>query len=261
MAYKKLKYWFDGELAVNLAEKIGHRYPGFDTEKFVQRISAGVGGLELKDRVELMADALAENMFPEYTHSLKILIDILGPENPLETGIFTEGYWVMPIAKYVEKYGIDDFEISMRGIEEITKRNTGEYAIRPFLVRYPSKTDQQMAAWSRNANFHVRRLASEGMRPRLPWAAKLDRLIADPAPILPVLENLKDDPSRYVQKSVANNLHDILKDNREIAMKVVRSWSVGATKPRRWIIRHSLRNAVKAGDREAAEIVAGLEGP
>ncbi len=169
--------------------------------------------------------------------------------------MFTQGYWLMPVAKYVEKYGLDHFSESIATIEEITKRHTGEYCIRPFLEQYPEKTLTVVKKWSQDPNFHVRRLSSEGVRPRLPWAKKLDQFVADPKPILPILENLKDDPSRFVQKSVANNLNDILKDNYTIGMGTLRRWAKDPTKNRRWIIKHALRNERKKKNPEAFEII------
>lgn len=155
----------------------------------------------------------------------------------------------MPIAKYVEKYGLNDFETSMHLIEEITKRNTGEYAIRPFIEANPEKTMEQMLEWSKNSNKHIRRLASESGRPRLPWATKLNLFIKDPAPLLPILNNLKDDKSKYVQKSVANCINDILKDNKEIGIQLIESWKVeNMSKERTWIIKHALRNLIKKGE-------------
>jgi len=162
--------------------------------------------------------------------------------------MFSNFYWIMPIAKYVEKYGLDDFEISMQAIMEITKRNTSEYTIRPFIEKYPQRTMTQMLEWSTHSNFHVRRLASEGGRPRLPWASKLDMFIENPSPLLPILENLKDDSSKYVQKSVANCINDILKDNLEIAKGLIENWVQNPTKDRTWIIKHALRNLLKKED-------------
>ncbi|MGH7491735.1 MAG: DNA alkylation repair protein [bacterium] len=105
-------------------------------------------------------------------------------------------------------------------IHEITKRHTGEYAVRPYLEHKPRQSVRLMKKWARDANVHVRRLASEGLRPRLPWAKKLDIFIDDPAPILEVLEVLKSDRSIFVKKSVANNMNEVLKDNYSIAMPV-----------------------------------------
>ncbi len=255
MAYKQLKLWFDKELAKMLADKIRGEKPDFNAALFIQQVDEGVNDLELKARVEWMADKLGENLKASYVENVKLLLKILGPENEKETGMFTEFYWIMPIAKYVEKYGLDDFDISIKAIEEITKRNTGEYTIRPFIEQYPKKTLKVMLRWAKHKNKHVRRLASEGVRPRLPWAKKLQMFIDDPRPIVPILNALKDDASKYVQKSVANCLHDILKDNLDVGKAVVEDWLPNAGKERRWIIKHALRNLLKKKDEWAIAIV------
>ncbi len=172
--------------------------------------------------------------------------------------MFTDGYWIMPIAKYVEKYGVDCFSDSMDAIKEITKRHTGEYCIRPFIEKYPAETLEIMQKWSLDRNVHVRRLSSEGVRPRLPWAKKLAQFIENPEPILEIIENLKDDDSKFVQKSVANNLNDILKDNYEPGMKTIKMWSKQATQNRKWIIKQALRNQTKKGNPEAKKILEKL---
>lgn len=255
MVYKKLKYWFDKNLAVLLAEKIQKVYEPFDSKGFIQKTTAGVNDLELKDRVEFIADQLKEKLPGDYKTAIQIFVKVLGPENEKETGMFAEGYWIMPIAKYVEKYGLDHFDTSIDAIKEITKRNTGEYCIRPFIDRYPKRTLDVMNQWSKDKNVHVRRLASEGLRPRLPWARKLDRFIENPKPILDILENLKDDDSKFVQKSVANNLNDILKDNYQVGIKRLKKWSIDATRNRSWVIKHALRNEVKKCNPEAIKLI------
>ncbi len=255
MAYKQLKLWFDGELAALLGNKIIEAGHSFDVAAFSTSIDEQVQPLELKDRVEVIADELNNFLGKGYLGNLEILLSILGPENEEETGMFANFYWVMPIAKFIEKYGLDHFEESMNAIKEITKRNTGEYTIRPYIEKYPEQTMEVMVEWSKDSNFHVCRLASEGGRPRLPWAPKLDQFIDDPTPLLPILENLKDDKKKYIQKSVANCLNDILKDNPEIAKAVIESWKTDATKERAWIIKHALRNLLKKEDAWALSIV------
>jgi 3-methyladenine DNA glycosylase AlkC len=113
--------------------------------------------------------------------------------------------------------------------------------------------------WSLDPNVHIRRLSSEGLRPRLPWASKLKQFVVDPKPILPIIENLRDDDSKYVQKSVANNLNDILKDNYEIAINTINKWTKGATLNRKWIIKHALRNQLKKHNAEAQKILESLK--
>jgi 3-methyladenine DNA glycosylase AlkC len=258
MPYKPLKFWFDKELAEQLSEKLLSVRSDFNSTAFIKKVDTGVNGLELKDRVELIADELNNHLESEYPQQVEILLQILGPENDEETGMFKEYYWIMPIAKFVEKYGLDHFDISMRAIEEITKRNTGEYAIRPFIEKYPAQTITRMETWSLDSNKHIRRLSSEGGRPRLPWATKLQMFIDDPNPLFYILENLKDDPSKYVQKSVANCMNDILKDNPEIAKQVLEKWTVNPPKERAWIIKHSLRNLRKQNDGWAMKIISAL---
>lgn len=255
MAYKQLKLWFDKELAIMLADKLIANGVTFDKNAFVQKVDQGTKDLELKDRVELMANLLKQQLAVDYPIAVTWLIDILGPENEKETGMFKEYYWVMPIAKYVEKYGLQHFDLSMNAIREITKRNTGEYTIRPYLEAFPERTLKIMEAWSKDKNKHLRRLSSEGVRPRLPWAAKLDIFIEDPAPIVPILENLKDDPSKYVQKSVVNCINDILKDHLEIGKNLIESWLPWPNKERKWIIRHALRNLLKLKDPWALRVL------
>ena len=255
MAYKQLKLWFDKELAQLLADKLLESDTVIDKKSFVTSVANHVDELELKDRVECIADALHDHLSKNFVDNVTALISILGPENGKETGMFKEFYWVMPMAKYVEKYGLSDFDTSMAAIYEITKRNTGEYTVRPFLEAFPDKTLRVMLDWSKDSNKHVRRLSSEGVRPRLPWAPKLDQFIEDPSPIFPILENLKDDDSKYVQKSVANCINDVLKDNELLGKELIESWAPNTSKNRNWIIKHALRNLLKSKDEWALEIL------
>jgi len=256
---KKLKLWFDKDQAKMLAGKILEVDPKFNKQKFIKSFGKQLDPFELKQRVEYFADTLHKNFGEDYIKGVETLLKILGPENKEETGMFTNFYWLMPMAKYVEKFGLDEYKLSIKAIEEITKRNTGEYAIRPFIEKHNKKTINQMVKWSKNSNNHVRRLASEGIRPRLPWASKLDIYIKDPTPIYPILENLKDDKSKYVQKSVANCLNDILKDNYDSGKKLINNWNKKKISPERvWIIKHSLRSLTKKEDSWAEKVVAGL---
>jgi hypothetical protein len=203
--HKQFKYYFNEELAELLADKISKIYTNFPKQKFVDSVDNKINDLELKDRIEVITDTLHEFLPVEYKDAIKILSQIIGPKNENERGMFKMGYWIMPVAFFVEKYGIEDFRTSIDAIYEITQRNTGEYAVRPFLIKYPKEMVSTMLKWSKDKNVHVRRLSSEGLRPRLPWAKKLEQFIIDPRPILPILKNLKEDESMFVKKSVANN--------------------------------------------------------
>ena len=258
MAEKKHKEWFDRDLAQLLSQKIFEVYPEFDRRGFVEDIDQGVEKLELKARLSYFSDRFKYYLPEKYPQAIEILVSILGAENSSETGMFTNFYWTMPIATFVEEYGLGHYTESVRAISEITKRSTGEFAIRPYLQAEPAKTLEIMQQWSLDDNFHLRRLASEGARPRLPWATKLTFLIEDPQPILPILENLKNDPIRFVQRSVANHLNDILKDNYDFGMNIICDWTKNPPKSRSWIVKHALRKQAKDGNPEAIKIREAL---
>lgn len=164
----------------------------------------------------------------------------------------------MFVTEYVEKYGLDHFETSANAMEFITQFTSCEFAVRPFILNYEERMMQQMLTWSRHSHSHVRRLASEGCRPRLPWAMALPRFKKDPAPILPILENLKDDPSEFVRRSVANNFNDISKDHPKLVLKIGKRW-IGADVNRDKIIKHACRTLLKSGDVRALKLFGFLE--
>ncbi len=238
---RSITKWFGDNLAVLLSEKIVSVYGSFPSERYINTIKEHCSELSYTKRIELHADALRENLPPAYNDAVTILVAILGDENPNETGMFKEYYWVMPIAKFVEKYGLDDFESSMDAIEEITKRGTGEYAIRPYIRKYPKRTITIMKKWSQSKNFHLRRLASEGLRPKLPWATKLDVFIDHPSPVFDILDNLMQDDVKFVKKSVANNITDYLKVNRKAAVKFIKKHQESGNKNTEWILKHATR--------------------
>lgn len=238
---KSITKWFGENLAELLAGKIEALYKDFNSEKYINTIKQNCQKLGYSKRIELHADVLRELLPQTYPEAVKVLIGILGEENPNETGMFKNYYWVMPIGKIVEKYGLGDFDISIHAIEEITKRNTGEYAIRPFIRKYPQQTIEIMQTWSKSQNFHLRRLASEGCRPKLPWSTKLDTFIENPAPVFVILDNLIEDEIKFVQKSVANNLTDYLKVNKKAAVEFINKYRKSANKSTRWILKHATR--------------------
>ncbi len=233
------KEYFDEKLAQILADKIIQVYPQFDTKTFLTRTRVQVRDLELKARIEVITDLLHELLPQAYPKALDILVQILGEENQKETGMFTEFYWIMPIAFFVEKYGVSHVSESIKALEEITKRNTSEYAVRPFIRTYPQKMLKTHVTWSKSQNVHVRRLASEGLRPKLPWATKLD--VFTITEILPVLENLKEDSSKFVQKSVANTLRDYCKIQPKETLHILQKWSKSTNPHTKWIVKHAIR--------------------
>jgi 3-methyladenine DNA glycosylase AlkC len=232
---------FGESLAELLAEKIISVYQDFPVRDFCTSVKQQVVGKRYTERVEIIADNLRTYLPQQYTAALEMLLQIIGPENEKETGMFTHFYWLMPVGKFIEKYGLDEFAASIAAIEEITKRNTGEYAVRPFARRYPEKMVEVCTRWAKSPNFHLRRLASEGLRPKLPWATKLDVWNDNPTPILKILELLKEDKIKFVKKSVANHLRDWMKVNPSAAQKIIQHWSKSSNEHTQWILRHAQR--------------------
>lgn len=241
------KHYFGLELASEMAEKLQQVYPDFPTEHFIAQIRQQVDALELKDRVMLFARALHDALPKDYLAALAIVLKVLGAENPAEDGMFKGGWYVMPLAQFVETYGLGHVDESLLALREITKRNTAEFAIRPYLTQYPEKTLETLMVWTDDESPHIRRLVSEGTRTRLPWASRLKQFVDNPQPVIALLERLKNDPSRYVQRSVANNLNDIGKDHPDLMLEIVSTWHQNASPATEWIIRHALRNHIKQG--------------
>lgn len=237
----KITDLFDERLAELIAERIISVHPTFDGARFSKAVQSRVIGKTYTKRIIVIANALHEELPSNFNKAAEILRQILGPENSNETGMFTHFYWLMPIAKYVELYGLKDFDTSFDLIEEITKRNTGEYAVRPFIERYPERATKRMYQWAMSDNFHLRRLASEGLRPKLPWAPKLSTFIEHPEPVFAILEMLKEDQVRFVQRSVANHLTDYLKVNRPAVQTLIRSWQGSKDPATNWIIKYATR--------------------
>ena len=232
---------FGENLALLLSDKIIAMHKTFPQKEFCRSVKKEVVGKTYTQRVEIIADNLHKYLPEKYSEALAILIKILGPENEEETGMFTNFYWLMPVGKFVEKYGLDNFTESIKTIEEITKRNTGEYAIRPYARKYPAKTLVVCTKWAKSKNFHLRRLASEGLRPKLPWSPKLDVWNDNPKPIFAILELLKEDEVKFVKKSVANHVRDWMKVNPKEAKKLITDWSKSKNEHTKWILKHAQR--------------------
>lgn len=237
----KITELFGANLAKILSDKIITVYPKFDSAGFIKVVGERTEGLTYTRRIEVIAEELKHFLPSDYLEALGILTKILGPPNPKETGMFTNFYWLMPVGKFVQLYGLDHFKESMDAIAEITKRNTGEYAVRPYVRKYPERALKRMSEWARSDDFHLRRLASEGLRPKLPWAPKLEEFIASPGPVFDILEILKEDSVKFVQKSVANHLTDYLKVNPEPTRDLIKKWRSSDNMNTAWIIKHATR--------------------
>jgi 3-methyladenine DNA glycosylase AlkC len=224
-------------------------YPPFDTERFLTRIyDPGWEDRELKERVRHTTVTL-HSLLPEDYRSALSLLYRMAPN------LRSYGFEKMIFPDFVEVYGLEDWDTSLPALEQFTQQASAEFAVRPFILKDQGRMMAQMLEWTGHKSHDVRRLASEGCRPRLPWAISLPALKADPTPILPILEQLKCDESEAVQRSVANNLNDISKDNPHVVIEVLRGWQTHDTVEMRWIINHALRTLVKAGDPEALELL------
>lgn len=238
---KSITKWFGENLARLLSSKIEVVYKNFDSNSYINFINKNCKNLTYTQRIELHAQGLKKYLPNSFHTATNILLKILGDENPNETGMFTNYYWIMPIGKFVENYGLEYFKISINIISEITKRNTGEYAIRPFIRKYPKKCLNVMEAWSKSENFHLKRLSSEGLRPKLPWASKLDVFIDNPWPVFNILENLIEEDIKFIRKSVANNIADYLKVNKNEATRFIKKHSNSKNENTKWILKYATR--------------------
>lgn len=198
------------------------------------------------ERVRHIADALHAALPAEYPAALDIL-RAMAPQ-------LTHGFQAVAVTEYVARYGMSDFDRSMDALADLTRFGTAEFAIRPFLAQAPDRALARMTAWTGSDDEHVRRLASEGSRPRLPWAARVPALKDDPTRAAPILEALKADASLYVRKSVANHLNDIAKDRPDWLLDRLANWP--QDDPRTvWIVRHALRTLIKQGDPRALALI------
>ena len=244
-----LKDMYNSQFVDALGTALQSAYPAFDQVPFTARVfDSGWKARELKQRMRHIATLMHDSLPADYRTAL----DVLQRAFP---ALADYDFEKMVFPDYVEVYGLHDWEASIPALEGFTRQVSAEFAIRPFIVRYPERTMAQMRDWAEHDHPGVRRLASEGCRPRLPWGMGLPALKAEPAPILPILEQLKQDESETVRRSVANNLNDISKDHPDVVIDVLRRWQAHDTKSMRWITRHALRTLLKQGHPEALELL------
>lgn len=241
-----LKNLYSTDFYHQLSSQLNQVIPDFNSEQFQKEIfCSSWDKKELKDRMKHTADVLAtllpEN-FQDAAKNIYLLTEIAKTKQSK-----WDSFLYLFLADYIERFGINHFDIACKLIEKVTQLSSCEFAVRPFIIKYDKQMTDQMLLWSSHENYHVRRLATEGIRPRLPWAMALPLFKKDPSRILPILENLKNDPSEYVRKSVANNLNDITKDNPEIVLSLIKKWK-NLSKETDWIIKHGTRTLLKQGN-------------
>lgn len=250
-----MKHLLGPEAVACLAHNVSLVYTPFDAAAFADSAHDGLAPLGLLERGRKLAGALREHLPGKYATAIEVLLASLTPPLTRTEDNGLAVFFYLPHVTFVATYGLDPeenagedpFEVSMQAQYELTRRFSAEFSIRPFLIQQPARTLAQLMAWTNDPDPHVRRLCSEGTRPRLPWGIRLPAFIADPAPVLPLLEALKDDGSLYVRRSVANHLGDIAKDHPELVFETCSRWLAGASNDVRWLIRHALRYPAKKG--------------
>lgn len=240
---KKLKEYYDILYLEDLSNKLMAVTDCFDQEKFFELTKDKIDELEFNARQELIAHALKASFDIEYPVLLSVFSQILGKELRGNSGAFSEGWWLWPIGKYVELYGEEYFEESIAFSKELTKRFTSEYCMRPLIKKYPIKSLEMLKEWSQDEHERVRRLSSECLRIRLPWSKKLYTALEYFEDYFEILDHLKNDPDKYIQKSVANNLNDLYKESPDRFEWILSKWeSENPSKECEWIMKHGSRN-------------------
>lgn len=240
-----LKNLYSKSLIENLSSEISKYYSVFDKNAFRRSVfDKGWKNKELKQRMRHIAERLHDFLPANYKKSIKILRAV---------AVKFDGFEYMFFQDYVECYGLDDFTTSVSALEHFTKYASSEFAVRAFILQDEKRMMKQMLCWASSDNHHVRRLASEGCRPRLPWAISLPSFKQDPQQVLTILKFLMHDESEYVRRSVANNLNDISKDNPKIVIELARQW-LGKSANTDRLIKHACRTLLKQGDRKVLSL-------
>jgi len=241
-AQPSLKEWFNVARYRQIADLLTDAHPGFDRKRFMAVATTGLDDLTLIQRVRRTTEACHATLPQDFPRAVAVLKQIASRVQHGFVGIF--------LPDFVGQHGHGHFDESMNALKFFTPFSSAEFAIREFLKRDLPRTLAVMERWSRDENEHVRRLASEGSRPRLPWSFRLEALVADPSRTAPILDNLRADPSLYVRKSVANHLNDISKDHADWMLTKLKSWDL-THPPTQWIAKRAARTLIKAGHQPA----------
>lgn len=241
-----LKDIFNRGRLEHIGRSVAAMWPGFDTKRFMRLATKEIDTLGIMQRMRQVATSLRETLPGGFQRNVDILT--------AAAQSLDHAFAAISFSEYVALYGADDFDASMRALNHLTRFGSSEFAIRPFLVRDLRRTIAVMERWADDENEHVRRLASEGSRPRLPWSFQIRALIDDPSPVAPILDALNADPSLYVRKSVANHLNDITKTDPDWVLSRLDGWPM-ADAHTQWIARHALRTLIKRGDQRALSVI------
>lgn len=243
-----LKDLFNRDSVASIAAAVAAGVPGFDPEEFLRRtFDPDWQRRELKQRIRHIATVLHTMLTGDYRQQLAALL-AAADHAP-------KGFQSVVFSDFVEAYGLGDWEASVPALARFTRLESAEFAIRHFIASDQERTLAQMLEWAGDPDSDVRRLASEGSRPRLPWGIRLRRLVEDPAPMLPILERLRDDPSEVVRRSVANNLNDISKDHPDVVVDLLKRWDPQPGTDLHRLAGHALRTLLKRGHPQALRIL------
>lgn len=242
-----LKNLLHQALVGDMADRIAAHAPAFDKPRFVKLATDGLGALELMERSALIRDALFATLPADFPEAAAILKASL----PASGGPGLSGWMLLPVNQFIAARGPDHFDLGLDLLKALTPHFTAEFGIRQFIHRDQQRALAIISHWVGDPDQHVRRLASEGTRPRLPWAMRLPQLVKDPGPILPILTALVDDPEDYVRRSVANSLNDIAKDHPDLVATFIAGHIETASPERRRLLKHASRTLLKNGHAQA----------
>ena len=241
------------------SEHLHRAWPAFDRQQFEHQATHGLDALEFKARAMHLADALQATLPANFADAAAVLEASLADPIPLDaagepsglSGVQSDsglsGWVVWSMGEFVVRQGMADVPRALACLHALTQRFSAEFALRPFIQQHPDTTLATLGTWVNDPSAHVRRLVSEGSRPRLPWGLRLQALVADPTPTLPLLRALQDDASAYVRRSVANHLNDVAKDHPALVARWVREHRPGASAERTALLRHASRSLIKQG--------------
>ncbi|GGL05768.1 DNA alkylation repair protein [Planomonospora parontospora] len=235
-----------------LADGVTAVWAAFPRDRFVAEASAGLDGLELKDRVRHVARALGAALPSGFPRAAEIL-----RESAVRVRLDMWSGW--PATEYIAARGHEHLGEAMTALAALTPYATGEFAVRPYLDRHRDDAMKIMYGWAESDDEHLRRLASEGSRPRLPWGSRV-RWLMEPGPALPILDRLRDDPSEYVRRSVANHVNDIAKDHPETAVGLLARWRSEGGSHVEKVLRHAVRGLLRTGHPGALELMGAAPG-
>jgi 3-methyladenine DNA glycosylase AlkC len=237
-----LKEMFNKNFYQKLGEEFHKADKNFNAKLFVAEVTKNLSELELNQRLRNTSVVLKNFLPADFKKSVETMKKVATKMG--------NGYTQLVFPDFIGLYGAEHLQFSLDALKYFTQFGSSEFAIRVFLKNEFDKTIKEMHLWAKDKNHHVRRLASEGSRPRLPWSFKLDRVIENPKHTLSILEILKADEELYVRKSVANHLNDISKEHPKVLLQVIKNWK-GKSKHTDWILKHASRTLLKKGDTAA----------